>query len=53
MPPGCPNRMIFADYEFNQFCIQFCVVLTPKEIEMAKGKQRGNRGAKKPKKEKI
>jgi hypothetical protein len=29
------------------------VVINPKEIDMAKGEQRGNREAKKPKKEKI
>lgn len=30
-----------------------CVVVKPKEIEMAKGQQKGNREAKKPKKEKV
>jgi hypothetical protein len=29
------------------------VVIKPREIDMAKGQQRGNREAKKPKKEKI
>jgi hypothetical protein len=30
-----------------------CVILKPKEIDMAKGQQRSNREAKKPKKKKI
>ena len=42
-----------SDYEFGQFCISICVILKPKEIDMAKGQQRSNREAKKPKKEKI
>lgn len=37
------------------FCtlVSVCVILKPKEIHMAKGQQKGNREAKKPKKEKI
>jgi len=42
-----------SDYEFGQFCISICVILKPKEIDMAKGQQRSNREAKKPKKKKI
>lgn len=46
------SRMIFADYEFEGLH-SICVILNPKEIDMAKGQLRGNREAKKPKKEKI
>jgi hypothetical protein len=42
-----------TDCRLSQLCIQFCVIRLPKEIDMAKGQQRGNREAKKPKKEKI
>jgi hypothetical protein len=42
-----------SDYKFGQFCISICVILKPKEIDMAKGQQRSNREAKKPKKKKI
>jgi hypothetical protein len=30
-----------------------CIIIKPKEIDMAKGQQKGNREAKKPKKEKV
>ena len=50
---ACRKRMIISDYEFGQFCISICVILKPKEIDMAKGQQRSNREAKKPKKKKI
>ena len=40
-------------YEFGQFCISICVILKPKEIDMAKGQQKGHREAKHPKKKKI
>jgi hypothetical protein len=30
-----------------------CIIIKPREIDMAKGEQKGNREAKKPKKEKI
>ncbi|MGY3610762.1 hypothetical protein [Bradyrhizobium sp. Leo121] len=50
---ACLNRMIISDYEFGQFWISICVILKPKEIDMAKGQQRSNREAKKPKKKKI
>ena len=50
---ACLNRMIISDYEFGQFCISICVILKPKEIDMAKGQQRSNREAKKPKKKKV
>jgi hypothetical protein len=42
-----------SEYEFGQFCISICVILKLKEIDMAKGQQRSNREAKKPKKKKI
>jgi hypothetical protein len=37
----------------NRFAFVLCVVVKPWEIEMAKGQQKGNREAKKPKKEKA
>ena len=49
---ACRKRMIISDYEFGQF-ISTSVSLKPKEIDMAKGQQRSNREAKKPKKKKI
>ena len=49
----CLNGRIISDYEFGPFCISICVILKPKEVDMAKGQQRSNREAKKPKKEKI
>ena len=45
--------MIISAYEFGPFCISTRVILEPKEIDMAKGQQRSNREAKKPKKKKI
>jgi hypothetical protein len=45
--------MIFADYELSQFRVRFALSSHPKGIDMPKDKQRGNREAKKPKKEKI
>jgi hypothetical protein len=37
----------------NKSAFSSCVVIKPREIEMAKGQQKGNREAKKPKKEKA
>lgn len=50
---ACLNRMIISDNEFGQSRISICVILKPKEIDMAKGQQRSNREAKKPKKKKV
>jgi hypothetical protein len=50
---ACLNRMTISESELGQFCISICVILKPKEIDMAKGQQRSNREAKKPKKKKI
>ena len=47
---ACLNRMLVSDHEFG---ISTCVILKPKEIDMAKGQQRSNRETKKPKKKKI
>jgi hypothetical protein len=49
---ACLNRRIISDYEPNS-AFSICVILKPKEIDMAKGQQRSNREAKKPKKKKI
>ena len=38
---------------FDKMPFQFASILKPKEIDMAKGQQRSNREAKKPKKKKI
>jgi hypothetical protein len=48
---GSCFRLISVQFESVQF--KFCVVIKPKEIEMAKGQQKGNRETKKPKKEKV
>jgi hypothetical protein len=37
----------------SQICIEFRRHQQPREIDMAKGEQKGNRESKKPKKEKI
>jgi hypothetical protein len=50
---NCLSRMILADYEFNPNLCSLALISNSKEIDMAKGQQRGNREAKKPKKEKI
>ena len=41
------------DVMFDRMPFQFASILKPKEIDMAKGQQRSNREAKKPKKKKI
>ena len=43
---------MFADRELSPIQRSICVITRPKEIDMAKGQQRGNREAKKPKKAK-
>jgi hypothetical protein len=50
---ACPDRTNFGDHDIGRVRIQFPSLIKPKEIEMAKGQQRGNRELKKPKKEKI
>ena len=42
-----------CDTTLARFGFNSCVTLKPKEIDMANRQQRGNREAKKPKKEKI
>ena len=39
--------------DFQRLCVQLLVIVKAREIDMAKGEQKGNREAKKPKKEKI
>jgi hypothetical protein len=55
MRSASPGRMMPGGYEPRLLSVQFefCVVIKPKEIEMAKGQQKGNRETKKPKKEKV
>ena len=45
---GCSDQEARARYD-----LAMCVILKPKEIDMAKGQQRSNREAKKPKKKKV
>jgi hypothetical protein len=47
------TALIAAALVIQSQCYQNCIILKPKGMRMAKGEQKGNREARKPKKEKI